>query len=206
MRGQLKAQQHALLGLQEQLQGTSYPALEAAAAASGVPRSGQLPALDQPNPGSSFISNGPANSDQPSVISDHDDNIHIPNPADSHKGPLQMDTSEAERAGTIDAPVSLGANTKSEQRAPTRSQKGTGSEPMRGAAILRKSHEGLAALVSQIGQHVSDVEPENEARKRPRRTISAEGAKENRHRWALLKNHHIKMLSVNGTTFSLGQP
>ena len=88
----------------------------------------------------------------------------------------------------VDVCIGYGPDASSEaikqhpQAAPEGLQTSAGPEPMRGADILRSSHEGLAALVSEIGQHVSDVEPETEARKRPRRTISAEGAKENRHR------------------------
>ncbi len=220
MRGQLKAQQHALLGLQEQLQGTSYPALEAAVADGNTaeltqhPRDyetlptalstllnvvpSEHPALEQPDPSHASMSNPPAGAQQLPRIAPPHGNINLPGqPPHGHhtsQQTIQQSGLGRDLSGAGDASMAgphgpSQAATEPRQDASGRLQAGAGSEPLRGAAILRKSHEGLAALVSQIGQHVSDTEPEYEARKRPRRTISAEGAKENRHRWSLPSLH-----------------
>ena len=180
MRGQLKAQQHTLLGLQEQLQGAAYPALEAAAAAAAASSSSahQLPAphSSQLTPGSLMlrpheIAHRPVLSSG-SATTLHE--IHDESQQIAASDVIGVDSVPADRAQQPDAD---GMSFELRQ-VPGSRRPASARQP----DALRSSHEGLAALVSQIGQHVGEADPEQEARKRPRRAISAEGAKENRHR------------------------
>ena len=177
MRGQLKAQQHALMGLQEQLQGTAYPALEAAAAAASS--NAQLPAPHEADLSAQTPLHGHHESSHHLMLGYGSDSLH-------HKEGSQGEVAPPNAAG-VNEVSKAAAQQPAEGFPPAGLTQEAG--PVRPASArqpeaLRRSHEGLAMLVSEIGQHVAEVEPdpEQEARKRPRRAISAEGAKENRHR------------------------
>ncbi|KAK9840064.1 hypothetical protein WJX74_002785 [Apatococcus lobatus] len=186
MRGQLKAQQHALLGLQEQLQGTAYPALEAAAATSAI-SANQLPALHQSEFASHSTLCGPQEITGHLILSSDSTSMHHDkHPRDGiMPGPHPSNATGArEVAGAASQQPGGGSaqDLARQQTGHTRQMAANAGPSARQPDILRRSHEGLATLVNEIGQHVAETDPEQEARKRPRRTTSADGAKENRHR------------------------
>ena len=178
MRGQLKAQQHTLLGLQEQLQGAAYPALEAAAEAAAASSSSanQLPAphASELTPHSLMhspheIAHRPVLSSGTTLHECHHESHQVANPDATGVERVTSNHAQQPDAGAM----AMGTRQATGAVRPASARQ---------ADALRSSHEGLAVLVSQIGQHVGEADPEQEARKRPRRAISAEGAKENRHK------------------------
>lgn len=176
MRGQLKAQQHTLLGLQEQLQGAAYPALEAAAASTSSVN--QLPAPHPSQLTPDFLIHGPHKIGHRPVLSSGSSTTLHGFLGESH----QVAHPDATSGTTV---LSNCAQQRDAGTMPMGPRQVTGSvrpASARQPDALRSSHEGLAALVNEIGQHVGEADPEQEARKRPRRAISAQGAKENRHR------------------------